>query len=468
MAAHRCDVLVLGSGPGGYVAAIRAGQFGKKVILVERGELGGVCLNVGCIPSKALIHAASTLDKARKASEFGLTFDNVRVDMVKLVEWKNGVVKKLTGGIGLLLKGAGVQVLQGTGTFLAPTRLEVKGAAGTDTVDAADVIIATGSRPIEIPGFKPDGKRVLTSTEALDLAAAPKRVLVIGGGYIGLELGIYLSKMGSEVTVVELTAGLLPGQDPDLVRIVERSLKKRKVKVLLETGAKSWKDGKDGAVVTVTTKKGEEQIPCDVILSTVGRRPNTEGFGLEKTGAKVEKGFIAIDAQCRTSVPHVYAIGDVAGQPMLAHKASKEGVVAAEVIAGKKSARDWTSVPAVIFTDPEIASVGMTEEQAKAAGYDPVSAKFPFAALGRALAIGETEGFAKIVADRKTDLILGVHVVGPHACDLISEGALALEAGLRVEDLGSVIHPHPTLPEAIMEAAHALHGKSVHVARSGA
>jgi dihydrolipoamide dehydrogenase len=465
MANHRCDVLVLGSGPGGYVAAIRAGQLGKKVILVERGELGGVCLNVGCIPSKALIHASSLVDRARRASEMGITFEGLKVDLGKLVDWKNGVVKKLTGGIGQLLAAKGVQVLQGTGSFLAPTRLEVRTAKGVETVEAADAIVATGSRPIEIPGFAPDGKRVLTSTEALDLREAPKRVLVIGGGYIGLELGIYLSKMGSEVTVVELTAGLLPGQDPDLVRMVDRSLKKRKVRVLLETKAKSWKETKDGAVVTVESKKGEEAIPCDAILSTVGRRPNTEGFGLEKTGARVEKGFLVIDDRCRTTVPHLYAIGDVAGQPMLAHKASKEGVVAAEVIAGLPSARDWRSVAAVIFTDPEIASVGMTEDQARAAGYDPVSGKFPFAALGRAMAIGETEGFAKVVADRKSDLVLGVHVVGPHACDLISEGALALEAGLRVEDLGGTIHPHPTLPEAIMEAAHALHGKSVHVVR---
>jgi dihydrolipoamide dehydrogenase len=465
MANHKCDVLVLGAGPGGYVAAIRAGQLGKKVILVEKGELGGVCLNVGCIPSKAMIQAGNLLEKTRKAADFGLVFDGVRVDMGKLVDWKNGVVKKLTGGIGLLCDKAGVQILRGTGTFTGPTRLEVKSAAGTDVVEATDAIIATGSRPIEIPGFAVDGKRVLSSTEALDLRAAPKRVAVIGGGYIGLELGIWLSKMGSEVTVVELTPGLLPGQDPDLVKVVERALKKRKVRVLLETKAKAWKDGKDGAVMTVETKKGEESIPCDVILSTVGRRPNVEGFGLEKTGAKVEKGFIAIDDRCRTSVPHLYAIGDVAGQPMLAHKASKEAVVAAEVIAGLPSARDWRSVPSVIFTDPEIASVGLTEQQAKDAGYDPIVGKFPFAALGRAMAIHETEGFAKVVADRKTDLVLGVHVVGPEACDLISEGALALEAGLRVEDLGATIHPHPTLPEAIMEAAHAVHGKSVHIVK---
>ena len=462
---HRCDVVVLGSGPGGYVAAIRAGQLGKKVILVERGEIGGVCLNVGCIPSKALIHASTVVEKTKKASEMGITFEGVKVDMGRLVEWKNSVVKRLTGGIGQLCAAKGVQILQGTGTFTGPTRLEVKTAKGVETVEATDAIIATGSRPIEIPGFAPDGKRVLTSTEALDLKAAPKRLVVIGGGYIGLELGIYLAKMGSAVTVVELTGGLLPGQDPDLVRVLERSLKKRGVRVLLETKAKGWKETKEGAVVTVEGKKGEEQIPCDAILSTVGRRPNTEGFGLEKTGAKVEKGFIAIDDRCRTNVPHLYAIGDVAGQPMLAHKASKEGVVAAEVIAGLPSARDWRSVAAVIFTDPEIASVGMTEEQAKAAGYDPVAGRFPFAALGRAVAIQDMEGFAKVVADRKTDLVLGVHVVGPHACDLISEGALALEAGLRVEDLGGTIHPHPTLPEAIMEAAHALHGKSVHDVR---
>jgi dihydrolipoamide dehydrogenase len=465
MATHACDVLVLGSGPGGYVAALRAGTLGKKVILVEKGELGGVCLNVGCIPSKALIQAGNLAEKARKAADFGLVFDNLRVDMGKLVDWKNGVVKRLTGGIAQLCAAKGVTILKGTGTFLGPTRLEVRGPAGTEVVEAKDVIVATGSRPIEIPGFAVDGKRVLTSTEALDLRAAPKRVVVIGGGYIGLELGTFLAKMGSEVTVVELTASLLPGQDPDLVKIVERSLKKRKVRILLETKAKSWREGKGEAVMTVETKKGEESIPCDAILSTVGRRPNTEGFGLEKTGAKVEKGFLVVDAQCRTSVPHLYAIGDVAGQPMLAHKASREGVIAAEVIAGHKAARDWRSVPAVIFTDPEIASVGLTEEQAKAQGYDPVAGKFPFAALGRALAIHETEGFAKIVADRKTDLVLGVHVVGPEACDLISEGALALEAGLRVEDVGGTIHPHPTLPEAIMEAAHALHGKSVHIAR---
>ena len=465
MATVNCDVVVLGAGPGGYVAAIRAAQLGKRTVLVEKGELGGVCLNVGCIPSKAMINAGNLVEKARKAADFGITFEGLKVDMGKLVDWKGAVVKKLTGGIGLLCQKAGVTILQGTGTFTAPTRLEVKTKDGTTVVEAKDAILATGSRPIEVPGFAVDGKRVLSSTEALDLRAAPRRVVVIGGGYIGLELGTWLSKMGSDVTVVELTGSLLPGQDPDLVRHVERSLKKRKVRILLETKAKSWKDGKDGATVVVETKRGEESIPCDAILSTVGRRPNSENLGLERIGVKIERGFVPTDDRCRTNLPHLYAIGDVAGQPMLAHKASREAAVAAEVIAGLPSARDWRSVAAVIFTDPEIASVGMTEEQAKAAGYDPVVGKFPFAALGRALAIHDSEGFAKIVADRKTDLVLGVHVVGPEACDLVSEGALAIEAGLRVEDIGSTIHPHPTLPEAIMEAAHALHGKSVHIAR---
>ncbi len=464
MANHKCDVAVIGAGPGGYVAAIRAAQLKKSVLLVEKGELGGVCLNVGCIPSKALIHAGNVVDRTRKASAMGITFTGVSVDMAKLVAWKDGVVKRLTGGIGTLLNGVGAKVLRGTATFTAPTRLEVKTESGTDTVEAADVILATGSRPIEIPGFKVDGKRVLTSTEALSLREVPRRTVVIGGGYIGLEIGIFLSKVGSDVTVVELTDSLLPGQDPDLVQVVARSLKKRGVKVHLSTKALGWAEGKDGAAVRVQTPKGEESIPADVILSTVGRRPNSENLGLERAGVKVDaKGFVPIDDRCRTNVSHVYAVGDVAGQPMLAHKGSKEGIVAAEVIAGLPSARDWRAVPAVIFTDPEIASVGMTEAEAKAAGYDPVVGRFPFAALGRAQAINDTEGFAKVVADRKTDLVLGVHVVGPEACDLISEGALAIEAGLRAEDLAATIHPHPTLPEAIMEAAEALHGKSVHI-----
>ncbi len=463
MAHHACDVVVLGGGPGGYVAAIRAAQLGKKVLLVEKGELGGVCLNVGCIPSKAMINAGNVVDRARRAEAFGVTFRDLAVDMGRLVDWKDGVVKRLTGGIAQLLKMNGVAVLQGTGVLVAPTRLEVTTAAGIDVVEAQDVVLATGSRPVVIPGFEVDGKRVLSSTEALDLRSVPKRVCVIGGGYIGLEIGTFLAKMGAAVTVVEWTDSLLPGQDPDLVKVVERSLKKRGVKVLLSTKALGWKEGKDGAEVSVETRKGADTVIADVILSTVGRRPNVEHLGLERVGVKVEKGFIAVDDRCRTSVPRVYAIGDVAGQPMLAHKASREGVVAAEVIAGLPSARDWRAVPAVIFTDPEIASVGMSETEAKAAGYDPVVGKFPFAALGRALAIHETEGFAKIVSDRKTDLVLGVHVVGPEACDLISEGALALEAGLRVEDIGGTIHPHPTLPESIMEAAHALHGKSVHI-----
>jgi dihydrolipoamide dehydrogenase len=316
-----------------------------------------------------------------------------------------------------------------------------------------------------LPAFKVDGVSVLGSTEALELKSVPKKILVIGGGYIGLEIGTFLRKLGSEVVVVEATNSLLPGQDPDLVAVVHRGLKKRKVDIQLDSLAQRYEkiDGGLGGVrVWVKTPKGDKTFDVDWILSTVGRRPNSEGFGLDKIGVRVEKGFIVVDSKRRTNVPHVYAIGDVAGQPMLAHKASREGIVAAEVIAGMPSAADYRCVPAVIFTDPEIASVGMTEAEAKAKGYDPVVGKFPFTANGRALSINEAEGFAKIVADRKTDLVLGVHIVGPEASEIIAEGALAIEMAARVEDIAATIHAHPTLPEAVMEAAEAVHGLAIH------
>jgi dihydrolipoamide dehydrogenase len=459
------DVLVVGAGPGGYVAAIRAAQRGKKVICVEREKLGGVCLNVGCIPSKAMIHASSVVDRAHDAGEMGIGLGAVSVDVQKMVAWKQKIVDRLTGGVGLLFKHHKVEHVSGEATFVTPTKVSVKSAAGVEEIEAKDVIIATGSRPIELPAFKVDGVHVLGSTEALALTALPKKILVIGGGYIGLEIGTFLKKLGSEVVVVEATGSLLPGQDPDLVAVVHRGLKKRKVDIHLDSLAQRYEkiDGGLGGVrVWVKTPKGEKTFDVDWILSTVGRRPNSEGLGLEKIGVKVEKGFIVVDEKRRTNVPHVYAIGDVAGQPMLAHKASREGIVAAEVIAGLPAEADYRCVPAVIFTDPEIASVGMTEAEAKAKGYEPVVGKFPFTANGRALSINEAEGFAKVVADKKTDLVLGVHIVGPEASELIAEGTLAIEMAARVEDIAATIHAHPTLPEAVMEAAEAVHGLAIH------
>jgi dihydrolipoamide dehydrogenase len=456
------DVVVIGAGPGGYVAAIRAAQKGKSVICVEREKLGGVCLNVGCIPSKAMIHASTVVDRAHDAGEMGIGLGAVSVDIQKMVAWKQKIVERLTGGVSLLFKHHKVTHVAGEATFVTPTKISVKSSAGVEEIEAKDVIVATGSRPIELPAFKVDGVNVLGSTEALALSAIPKKILVIGGGYIGLEIGTFLRKLGTEVVVVEATNTLLPGQDPDLVAVVHRGLKKRKVDIQLESLAQRYEKIDGGVRVFVKGPKGEKTFDVDWVLSTVGRRPNSENLGLEKIGVKVEKGFVVVDEKRRTNVPHVYAIGDVAGQPMLAHKASREGIVAAEVIAGMPSAADYRCVPAVIFTDPEIASVGLTEAEAKAKGFDPVVGKFPFTANGRALSINEAEGFAKIVADRKTDVVLGVHIVGPEASEIIAEGALAIEMAARVEDIAATIHAHPTLPEAVMEAAEAVHGLAIH------
>jgi len=460
----KADVVVIGAGPGGYVAAIRAAQHGKKVICVEREFLGGVCLNVGCIPSKALINAGKTASRAKKLyPDMGLDFGEVRIDIQKMVAWKQKIVERLTGGVGFLFKHHKVDPVMGTAKFLTPTTLEVTSSDGTETIEATDVIIATGSRPIELGAFPVDGKHVLGSTEALALDKLPKKVLVIGGGYIGLEIGTFLRNLGVEIVIVEATSSLLPGQDPELVKVVHRALKKKKVKILTDSLAQSFEPSGDGVVVTVKTKKGHDTIEADWILSTVGRRPNSEELGLDAIGVTVDgQGFIVVDEQRRTTAEHVYAIGDVAGQPMLAHKASREGIVAAEVICGLPTEADYRCVPAVIFTDPEIASVGLDEKGARDAGYEPIVGKFPFSANGRALSLGESEGFAKIVADKETDIVLGVHIVGPEASELIAEGTLAIEMAARVEDLAATIHAHPTLPEAIMEAAEAVHGKAIH------
>jgi dihydrolipoamide dehydrogenase len=464
---ERYDAVVIGAGTGGYPAGTRLGQLGLRALVVEKQYAGGVCLNVGCIPSKALIHAAKMFDKSKHLDEIGITgLGAPKIDMEAMQRWKGTVVGKLTGGVKTLLKANKTAYLEGTATFLAPNRLEIRKADGQTTqVEAKSIVVATGSVPIQIPGFAFDGKRVIDSTGALALTQLPRRMVVIGGGYIGLELGTVYAKLGTKVTVVEALPSLLTGVDPDCVKVVAQKLKKLGVEVVLEAKAKSWEDKGDRAVVTIETKGGgSAQLDADVILVTVGRKPVTQGLGLDKIGVKLDgKGFIVTDKQQRTNVPGVYAVGDCTPGPMLAHKATKEGEVVAEVIAGKKSEMDVRTIPAVVFTDPEIATTGLTEEQARAAGRKVKVGKYPFAALGRALSVNDPDGFAKIVADAETEEVLGVHVVGGSASDLISEAALAIEMGAVLHDISLTVHPHPTLPEALMEAAaHAL-GEAIHL-----
>jgi dihydrolipoamide dehydrogenase len=464
----RSDAIVIGSGPGGYICGIRLGQLGKQAIVVERDQAGGVCLNIGCIPSKALITAAKTYDKIGHGEAMGIFVEKARVDLAKMQAWKGDVVKKLTSGVGVLLKGAGARYLSGTATLVAPERVEVTTREGVVAVEAPAIVLATGSRPVDIPGFTIDNARVLDSTGALALTELPKRLLVVGGGYIGLELGMMYAKLGSQVTVVEFTPQLLPGTDPELVQVVARKMRKMGMTTHLEAKAKSWKEQGGQALVTVETKAGEVTIETDKILVTVGRRPNSDGLGLERVGVQIDaRGFVRTDRAMRTNVPSIYAIGDLAGQPMLAHKASREAEVAAEVIAGHASEMDSEAIPAVIFTDPEIATVGLSEPEAQKQGRPLKIGKYPFGGLGRAMTQMETDGFVKVVADAASDLILGVQIVGPGASDLISEATLALEMGAVIGDVAPTVHPHPTLGEAVMEAAKAALGESPHLIGGG-
>lgn len=464
--AQEFDVVVIGAGPGGYVAAIRSAQLGKKTAIVEREFLGGVCLNVGCIPSKAMISAAHFLHKAQhEASTMGFQIKEVGIDFKKTVAWKQSVCDKMSGGVNQLLKGNQVTILMGEAEFKSAKEITVKSKSGTETITAKNFVVATGSRPIEIPGFPFDEKTILSSTGALALDQIPKTAVVIGGGYIGLEIGGYLAKFGSEVTVVEAAEKVLNGVvDPECAQIVSRKLTKMGVEILTNAKAKSQKKSGNGIEVTIDVAGKDDVIKCDKLLVMVGRRPNSDQGGLKNAGIAIdEKGFVKVDAQRRTSVPHIFAIGDVAGQPMLAHKASHEGVMVAEIIAGHNRVYDAKTVPAVVFTDPEIASAGMMESEAKAKGYEVKTAKFPFAANGRAVSILETDGFVKMIADAKTNILLGVHIVGPEASNLISEAVLAIEMGARLEDVALSIHPHPTLGETMMEAAEATLGHAIHV-----
>ncbi|MGE0867301.1 MAG: dihydrolipoyl dehydrogenase [Kofleriaceae bacterium] len=471
MPEQRFDAVVIGAGPGGYPAAIRLGQLKVKTAVIEREYMGGVCLNVGCIPSKAVIHAAKMFDKLSHSEDLGISIaSKPTLDMKKLQTWKGGVVSKLTGGVRTLLKGNGVEIIDGAATLGKPGpdghRITVQTKTGPQTIVTKNIVLATGSRPIDIPGFKVDQNRVIDSTGALALDAVPGRMVVIGGGYIGLELGMVYAKFGTKVTVVEAMPRLLGTMDKDCVAVVERKLKKMGVEVMLDTKAKSWEDKGDRAVLTVELKDGKTAtIDTDKILMSIGRKPNSENLGLAEAGVTVDKrGFIVADDHLRTNVAGIYAIGDVIGGMMLAHKATKEGEVVAEIIAGHKAAFDVRTIPAVVFTDPEIAVTGLTEDEAKAKGHAALKVgKFPFAALGRALSVNDTDGFVKVIADAKTGELLGVHIVGNGASDLISEAALAIEMGAVADDLRLTIHPHPTLSEAMMEAAAVALGEAIHV-----
>jgi len=458
------NVVIIGAGPAGYVCAIRLAQLGQKVTVVEKDYLGGTCLNVGCIPSKAMIAAGALLERIHKATAMGITVSDVKLDLARLVAWKGEVVNKLTSGVGGLLKNHKIEHVVGKGRIHDARTVKVATAGEEKTIPCDDIVLATGSAPSTLTGFDFDRKRVWSSTEALAPDRIPQHLLVIGGGYIGLELGFLYRKLGSQVTVVEFTEGALPGQDRDCVRLIERSLKQSGIKLITRTGAKSYEAQGAKLFVKVESQGKADTIECDQILCTVGRKAYSEGLGLEKVGLAVgPRGILAVDKQMRTAVKNVYAIGDLAGDPMLAHKGSREGLVAAAVIAGLKDEYDARCVPAVIFTSPEMASVGLQEEEAKKPGREVVVGQYPFAANGRALSLMEPDGFVKVVADAKTDEVLGVHMVGPEVTELVAEAALAIEMGATTEDIARTIHAHPTLPEAVMEAAEAVHKMAVHI-----
>lgn len=457
------DVLVIGAGPGGYVAAIRAAQLGKSVAVVEKGAVGGVCLNVGCIPSKALIHASHTYEHARHGEEIGIRAENVTVDFAKVQEWKDSVVKKLTGGVSTLFKGHKIQVIPGEALFVSQNEVRVFHGYDVNRYKFNHCIIATGSRPIELPAF-PFGKRVLSSTEALNLTEIPKSMVVIGGGYIGIELAGVYSRFGTQVTILEGSDQILPGFEAEMTRLVERRLKKNGAEIHTKALAKGMEETENGVKVTAEVKGETKTFEADYVLVTVGRRPNTDNLGLEDIGMKMtDRGFIEVDNQCRTNIPNVYAIGDIVAGPALAHKASYEGKVAAEVIAGHAAAVDYKAIPAVVFSDPEIASVGLSEREAKEQGLDIITGRFPFAANGRALSVNQGEGFLKLIADKETKVLLGAQIVGPEASNIIAELGLAIEMGATLEDIELTIHAHPTLGEVTMEAAELALGRPIHV-----
>jgi dihydrolipoamide dehydrogenase len=455
-----CKLVVLGSGPGGYTAAFRAADLDVDTVLVERyASLGGVCLNVGCIPSKALLHAAAVIDEAEAMAAHGVSFGAPKIDIDKLRDFKTKVVGKLTGGLSSMAKQRKVRTVQGVGTFISPNEMEVQTAEGTKLIRFENAIIAAGSQSVKLPAFPWDDERIMDSTGALELKEVPKKLLVVGGGIIGLEMATVYSALGSEVTVVEFMDQIIPGADADLIKPLAQRLSKKLKGVHLKTKVVDAKATKKGIEVSYEGESIPETTLFDRVLVAVGRSPNGNKIGADKAGVAVtERGFINVDTQMRTNVQHIYAIGDLVGQPMLAHKATHEARVAAEVVAGMKSYFDARVIPSVAFTDPEVAWVGVTEREAKEKGLKVGVGKFPWVASGRAIGIDRTEGFTKLIFDEETHRIVGGAIVGPHAGDLISEICLAIEMGSEASDIGLTIHPHPTLGESVGMAAEVYEG----------
>jgi len=454
------EVLVLGSGPGGYTAAFRAADLGKQVILIERYDnIGGVCLNVGCIPSKALLHTAQIINEAEEMAAHGIAFGKPKIELKKLAAFKNKVIGQLTGGLAGLAAKRKVQIVTGTGRFTSPNTIDVNNDEGVQSISFDSAIIAAGSRVLRIPGFPYDDDRLMDSTGALELADIPERLLVIGGGIIGLEMATVYDALGSKVSIVELTPGLIPGCDRDLVRPLEKRIKQFCENLWLNTKVTEMKASKSGLKVSFEGKAAPDNDTFDRVLLAVGRSPNGKDIGAENAGVIVnERGFIPVDSQQRTNVDHIYAIGDIVGQPMLAHKATHEGKTAAEVIAGMKSYFDARTIPSVAYTDPEVAWMGMTEEQAKAEGIEYQKGAFPWAASGRSLSNGRNEGLTKVLFEKDTHRILGAGIVGSNAGELIAEAVLALEMGADIGDIALTIHPHPTLSETLNFAAEVAEG----------
>ena len=455
------DILVIGSGPGGYAAAFRAADLGREVIIVDKDPtLGGVCLNRGCIPSKTLLHIAKVLEETESLKKMGVSFAKPKIDINTVRDWKNKIINQLSGGIAQMAKARKVETIEGVATFISDKEIKVERKSDKDNITYDHSIIAAGSSSSRIPGIPFDNKNVLTSKTALDIEKIPKNLLVIGGGYIGLEMGTVFNALGADVSIAEFLPNLLPGADPDLVKPLARKLKKHFNEIHLSTKIVDVKSSKPNGLIVTMEKNGETATKkFEQILVSVGRKPNTKTIGLENTTIKTNtKGFIEVDKQQKTNVKNIYAIGDIAGDPMLAHKATHEGKVAAEVICGLPAAFDAKAIPAVIFTDPEIAWVGITESEAKEKSIPYEKGEFPWAASGKSLAIGRNEGKTKIIFDPITKRTIGVGIVGPNAGDLISEGALAIEMGADAEDISLTVHPHPTLGETFANAAEVFEG----------